>query len=479
MKNLFKRICPLILVFVLLFSVMAVNVSAVSGNSIISFSDKSPKVGDTVTVNVTYKLDGDANAVSGTLTFDSSILKYVSASGCAAGAIDSGVTFNATGNGATYYIRIDLEVIAEGQSPVKVIDGACASDVEGTVEGATAFLTTKNAITEDDEQDLNANTGAALKSITVAAGQLTPAFDPNVTEYKVVVPYTQTDGILSCESLDPNANITVEGSRELKVGNNTRVIVVKSNGQTRRYTIIFNRLDENGNDTTAAPSDIKVTVNNKEYIIGQQDAMLTPPAGFTLSTVMYGENEVSAYKNASGKVVLLYLLAEDGAGDFFLYENGKISDFNYISVGGITYIIKEITEDAPEGMEKSTYELNGKSVSCYKYIDKEFSDFVVFSAISPDGNQSYYSYDVNEKTLQRIVKFTSYEEEASKEIEVSKTAKTVVLSLVSIFVVLLIVLIIALAVKAGRKSGRNVRGIFDTDEDEYEMEEDSDVPDED
>lgn len=479
MKNLFKKICPIIMVIALLLSVMTVNVSAISGKSTIILSNKSPKVGDTVKVTVIYNLDSEAQAVSGTLTFDSAVLKYVSAD-CTSSVIDSGVAFNATGNSKDFYIKIDLQVIAEGESAIKVIDGACASDVEGIVEGASARITTKNAATDNnDEQDLNSTTKAALTSITVPAGQLTPAFNQNVTQYKVTVPFSQTDGIISCESLDQNATITVEGNRQLKVGNNTRVIVVRaSSGEVRRYTVVFNRLDENGNDTTApASSDIKVTVNNKEYIIGQQDALLSPPAGFTLSTVQYGENEVTAYKNASGKIVLLYLITEDGAGDFFLYENGKISEFHYISCGDGTYIIKDITETAPDGLYKTTYELNGKKISCYKYTDEELSDFVVFSAVSPSGNAGFYSYDETENTIQRIVKFTAKETSAPKEITVNKSTKTVVVSLISIFAVLIIVLIIAIAVKFGKKSGKNMRSIFDTDEEEYEMEETSEDPD--
>ncbi len=480
MKNLFKRICPIIMAIVLLFTITAVNVSAIGGTSTISLSSKSPKVGDTLTVNVTYKLDGEAQAVSGTLTFDPSMLKFLSAN-CTASSTDSTASFVATGNDKTYYIKINLEVIAEGESAIKVIDGACSSNEEGIVEGSTVFVKTKNAVTNDEDQDINATTSAALTSITVAAGQLTPAFNQNVTQYKVTVPYTQTDGIISCESLDPNATITVEGNRQLKVGNNTRVIVVRaSNGQVRKYTVTFNRLDENGNDITApASSDIKVTVNNKEYIIGQQDALLSPPAGFVLSTTQYGENEVTAYKNASGKIVLLYLLTEDGAGNFFLYGNGKISDFNYITCGDNTYIINEATEAAPDGLYKTTYELNGKKVSCYKYTDEELSDFVVFSAISPDGNTGFYSFDESENTIQRIVKFGAHETSAPKDVTVNKSTKTVVVSLISIFVVLVIVLIIALAIKAGKKSGKNMRSIFDTDEDEYEMEETSEDPDED
>ena len=470
MKKFLKRICPLVMALIMLYSVMVINVSAISGTSTIAFSDKSPEVGDTVTVTVTYKLESDANAVSGTLTFDNSIFKYISANNCVAGEIDSGVTFNATGNSKTYYIKIDLEVIAEGESMIKVIDGSCAAEEEGIVEGASAPLKTKNAVNDDQDQDLNENTSAALTSITVTGGQLTPAFNQNVTLYKVVVPYTQTDGILSCESLAPNADVSVEGSRQLKVGNNTRVIVVKSNGQTRRYTIIFNRLDENGNDINAPSSnDVKVTVNNKEYIIGQQDAALTPPAGFTLSTVMYEEKEVAAYKNASGKIGLLYLLTEDGSGEFFLYEGGTVKELAFVSARNSTYVIKEITEEAPKGLYKADYELNGKKVSCYKYEDKAYADFVVFSAMNPSGTVGYYSYDVSEKTMQRVVNLGAVSVAEPTEPEVNKSTKTIVISLVSIFAVLLIILIIALIIKAGKKSGRNVNSIFDTEEDEYDM----------
>lgn len=481
MKNLLKKICAAVMVAVMLFSFAVINVSAENGSCTIAFGPKNPKQGEAVTVTITYNLDREATAVSGALTFDSAYIKFESANNCTATEIDSGVEFNATGNGKKFYIKLDLMVVAEGKSQIRVID-AFASDGENeeTVKGATATLTTKNATAQDEDQNINDSTSAALTSITVTGGQLTPSFDKNVTEYKVTVPYSQTDGMLSCESFDQNATITVEGSRQLKVGNNTRVIVVTNNGQTRRYTVVFNRLDQNGNDTTtAATAGVKVTVSGKEYTIGQQDAMLTPPMGFTLSTATYGETEVAAYKNASGKVVLLYLVSSDGSGDFFLYENNTLSEFIYISTANGTYILKDVADTAPEGMYKTAYDLNGKSVSCYKYSDKELVDFIVFSAVAPNGNSGHYSYDENEKTMQRVVKLGAASAGTKPvELKVDKSTKTAILSLISILAVLIIVLIIALVIKAGKKSGRKLRSIFDTEEDEYEMEEDSDDPDE-
>lgn len=477
-KNLLKRVCPLILAVVLLLSVIVVNVSAIAGSTSISLSKQNPKVGDTLTVTVRYTLNNVAQGAQGSLNFDSQALKFISASGGTANCVGSSVNFVAVGNDSSYYFRVDFQVIAEGTSALSVTNALCSDDEEYELPGSSVRVTTKNASSNNSSQDTNTNTSAALKSITVAAGTLNPAFSPNVTKYTVVVPYTQTDGILSCQSLDPNASISVEGDRQLKVGNNTRVIVVvASNGDTRRYTVVFNRLDENGNDTTSSENTgISVTVDSKEYYISQQDATLTPPAGFALSTIMYGESEVAAYKSSSGKITLLYLVsAETGEGDFFLYENAKCSALTYISCGESTYIIKDITDAAPEGLYKDTYDLNGKTVSCYKYTDTDYADFIVFSAVSNDGNSGYYRYDQNEKTMQRVIKFAAANADAPKDIEVGETTRTVVLALIALFAVILIVLIIVLVLKASNRKGKNIKNIFDTEE-EYDMESSSDEP---
>jgi hypothetical protein len=229
---------------------------------------------------------------------------------------------------------------------------------------------------------------------------------------------------------------------------------VASNGETRRYSVTFNRLDENGNDVTVSGnvSDIVVNVDGKDYNIAEKDASLEPPTGFSLATAQYGEREVTAYKDASGKTVLLYLIEVGGEeGAFFLYENGQVSSFAYLSTSDFTYIIKDVTEEAPDGLYKASYELNGKTVDCYKYTDTLLADFIVFSAVSPDGNVGYYSYDVREETMQRVVKFAaSATVDNETDLTVTPAKKTTVLALVSIFAVLFILLIVILILKGAK-----------------------------
>lgn len=484
MKNIFvKRLFPVLLAIVLIFSVFAIGTSAVGGKTSMSFSSNSPKVGDTLTVTLRYfEFDEEATNVSGTLNFDTTIFKFVDSNAAESSSVTGGVKFVSSVTGAgEAFVRVNLEVISDGTCRIVLNNPEVASS-SGTdpLTATGASITTSNGETLPNTP-AGDGSNASLTSITVAAGTLEPAFSPDITEYTVVVPYTQKDGVLSCESKDPNATITVSGSRELSVGITTRTItVIATDGSRKDYKINFNRLDENGNNTQMPTENgIKFTLNDKEYIVGSVGIGTIPPVGFYLSSVTIDGKEVSAYKDSSGKAVLLYLVAADSSDEgLFLYENGQVQAFNFINVGNGIYIIKDITDDAdiPEGLVKATYEINGKTVDCYKYSDAALSDFVIFSAISPKGNTGYYSYDVSENTIQRIVKFAASKTVASAEgKEVSESTKTVIMMLIIIFAVLLIMLIVALVVKMGKKSGKDFGSIFEVEE--YEMSEDSNTPD--
>ena len=482
MKKLFKKLSVMALITVFLFLIMCPAVNALSAGTTIAFSGNNLKVGDTLKVTVTITADSEISAAEGKLTFDSSILKFLGATGGNAKAEGSTVSFTAMGPDKVLIKSIEFEVIGEGSCSISAKN---INISDGTTEAAAtgASYRFKTASSQNNNpQDLGANKKAALTSIKVATGTLSPAFSSEITEYTVVVPYTQVDGVLSCESLDPNASISVEGARQLQVGNNTRtIVVVASNGETRRYSVTFNRLDENGNDVTVSGnvSDILVSVDGKDYYIAEQDATLEPPAGFSLATAQYGEKEVTAYKDVSGKTVLLYMIEKDTEnGAFFLYENGEVKSFAYISTPEFTYIVKDVTQEAPSGLYTCDYDLNGKKVACYKYTDTDLSDFVVFSAISPDGNLGYYSFDVREKTIQRVVKFAVAEQEEVSDLAVTPAKKTVVMALLILLIVLFVLLIVMLIIKSSKKRGKKIGSIFDG-EDEYEMESGSDLPDED
>lgn len=457
-KRICKTVCILLAVTVVMLSAFAISVGAVSAKSTIGLTNKTPKVNSTVTVTVTFVMDTKMQAIEGALKFDSSKLQYVSAGGDFTSntnnAKDGSIDFLTTGNSDRFSEEYTFKVIAEGDALVR-LSGKCSDGTaEYTVAPSSYTIKISGSQTNNDttQQDTNSSTKAALKSIKVAAGTLTPAFKENITEYTVVVPYSQTDGLLTCDTLDKGAKVSVEGERELKVGLNKRtIIVVASNGETRRYNVTFNRLDENGNDITAAQTDSNsVLIDNKEFVIVQNDSSVVVPKGFSLTTTTYEEKEIAVYSDATGKITIAYLKAKDESEEgFYLLENGKLTKFCYIECAEVCYVIKEDNGTAPEGFYKSTYEHNGVNIPCFKYTSQDYADFIVVSAVTTSGGEGYYRYDVKENTMQRYSEFTGGIFDGAKE-EVSVVTAPVRLTaivLCVIFALGIIALIVLIIIK--------------------------------
>lgn len=480
-KRICKAVCVLLAVTVVMLSAFCMNVSAVSAKSTIALTNRTPKVDSTVTVTVTFAMDTKMQAIEGNLKYDSSKLEYVSAGGdFTSNAKDGSIDFLTTGNSDRFSEEYTFKVIAEGNALVS-LSGNC-SDGTSEYSVTASSYTIKISGTQADNssttsQDTNSSTKAALKSIKVAAGTLTPAFKENITEYTVVVPYTQTDGLLTCDTLDKGAKVSVEGERELKVGLNKRtIVVVASNGETRRYNVTFNRLDENGNDTTVVQgSDEIILIDQKEYVVAQDTSSVVIPKGFSLSSAQYGEKEIAACSDATGKITIVYLIAKDESEEgFYLLENDKFTRFCYIECAEVCYVIKEDSADLPKGFYKSTYEHNGIKIPCFKYTSQEYSDFIVVLAVTTNGGEGYYRYDLKENTMQRYSEFVGGIIDGEQE-EVSVVTAPVRLTavvLTVIFVLGIISLIVLIIIKLCSRKKINDEIV----EEGYTIEMNSDVP---
>ena len=491
MRNTVKKIASLLMVIALILSIAVINVNAVTGTVSVSFSDSDAKVklGETVTVYIRFKNISEEAAASATVTFDSSKLQYVSSSPANETHNQGNNVYLATDDMAKEHtFRIDFKTIAEGEATIKVSDCLVATTNEFKLGDASSTLTIGATQTNPTPSgELNSTKKAAITSLKVSGGTLSPAFSSEITEYTVVVPYTHTDGVLSCDTLDPQATITVEGSRELKVGLNKRTLVVRAtDGTIRRYTVTFNRLDENGNDTTVGTGNedkLKLFVGSKEYYVSEDNAEIQVPAGFALTVAKYGEKDIAAYSDQMGKNIIVYLVATDNSDeDFFVLKDGNFYEFNYIESKGVTYIINDLSSTSPNGYYKSDYSTGNKILPCYKYNDSKYSDFVIFSADTLDGNTGYYRYDTKESTMQRYLDIDSVlaSSSMSNEIKVTPVVRTAVLIAIILFVLILIaviVLVIVAAVNRGKKVTvyEETEELFDT---EYAIDVSSDTPEE-
>ncbi len=84
-----------------------------------------------------------------------------------------------------------------------------------------------------------------LKSVSVSAGMLTPAFNPEIYSYSVTVDATVSEITLSAEPYLGSCTINNTGTHTLQQGENTIVLeAVSERGTKRQYTVVVNKTDE-------------------------------------------------------------------------------------------------------------------------------------------------------------------------------------------------------------------------------------------
>lgn len=484
MRKTLKSVFIIMLSLVIAVVVFSFSASAVTGRTSISCSENNPTVGDTITVTVNYSASNEVNGAQGVLKFSADNLQYVSGSNTNLTGSGS-VSLVASGASSTAFsFSIRFKVIKEGSAELilgecQVADGSGEYSLTGS-SVRLVVLSGNEGYTSSSSSSSSKSSNANLKSITVAAGTLTPAFSANVTEYTVTVPYEKTDGIISYAKADSAAKCVINGERELGVGLTKRTITVTAGDGTKKvYTVTFNRLDENGKDTTATEpnTDIEVTYNGVKHFLTSDFAAVTIPKGFAVGIYKYGEQEVSCLKDASGKMTVLCLIPEDSEEKkFFIYDSEKgFSDFNYIEINDGTYIILELDQGVMySGYKKSDYEYKSLILPCYIPENRELKDFIVFKAVAPDGTVGFYRYDTAQNSLQRYPDFavnTVVDESAEDSLPASRKILIIVLLILAVeLLIAVIVISVILVIKSVNKKKENP--ILE----DYDVEQESDEP---
>jgi hypothetical protein len=104
---------------------------------------------------------------------------------------------------------------------------------DGTPRNYTIALTREPAPLSND---------AALSSLGVSAGTLSPAFNAGTTSYAATVPYSVESITITATANDAKAAVSGAGVKALNVGvNNFTVAVTAEDGTPRNYTIAVTR----------------------------------------------------------------------------------------------------------------------------------------------------------------------------------------------------------------------------------------------
>ena len=201
MKN-FSTVKLIIAVWVGIVILMTGQTPALAAGSLsIAVSSNSVSAGENITVTVyAVNASGDEATSDMTITYDSSKLEYVSASG--GGASGGGGTVKATGS----TVDVKFKAVSSGDAYVKA---------EGTgVTAAGAHINVSGSASSDleskDEADASNGTLSgdnSLSSLKLSAGTLSPAFKGSVTNYTATVGSDVNDITVTPVTSNSKANI--------------------------------------------------------------------------------------------------------------------------------------------------------------------------------------------------------------------------------------------------------------------------------
>ena len=391
MKNLKKTFITCTVVFALLLcmtqSVFAAGISVTAGQS-------SVKVGNTVAFTITVPSNTQA------WTYQvawSDNLTYVSGD-----TEPMGFEGNSTRN------QLIFKANGEGTGKVWIAGGSYSIDRQPYDASGSATVSIVSASQpsqgydhgdfDDDPPAPSKSSNNALASLTVSAGELTPAFDPTITDYTLSLPLRTNKITFTATPSDSKATVQGDGEVALRGGENkVAVVVTAEDGSAKTYNITVK---------VAREPTVFFSLNGESLGVMQDTDGVTPPAGFSPTTVPYSGEELPAWTNAAGQM-LLYLVNQDTlAAGFYLYDEAEGVQSPYLPIvyGATTYVYTGVPaeKESIPGLTLCDVEAFGHILKGWKYEDASLQDFCVLYLMDAGGNYGCHTYDSQSGTLQRF-----------------------------------------------------------------------------
>ena len=446
-----KFLVSFLLIITILSALFSFNTFA-AGSSV-SVSKSSVTVGSTVTATVTLDAGEAIYGVQAVINYDSNILEYKS--GTAVG--DAGTLKLIESPSGETKVSYTLTFTAKKAGNCTISTSDCF------YSGVTADKGLSGASASVAVKDVTLSSNANLKSMRLTAGTLSPAFSPSVTTYSVTVDNSVTECRISAIAADSNASISVKGSAKLKIGANTRSVVVTApSGTQKTYTVNITRSETNSTHTVSEPSKLETNIAGVGYTVATDISTQKLFNGFKASTAMYNETEVAVAVDNYNNYKIYYLKAADSdvLVPFTLNEETEsFEKLQYITQGNYTYIISDIPDDKtlPENYYVTNTKISEFDVKCYANANSDFNDFFYLYCYS-DGNYEFYRYDSKLAVLQRYPELSTISNPLDEITEKEETtflnrfrslssdAKIIVI-LVVVFILIAIALVVLLIVR--------------------------------
>jgi hypothetical protein len=329
----------LILIFIFAGSFLFPKYSqAASADVVISADNVDITVGDNIFVYVKVNSGTSFGDFEANLTYDDSILEYAGGPSAV--------------KGSSGFLKIsDMNVLDGDKSRKYTLKfqalkvGVCDIQFSGAVmvyDSNTGYemSVSSNKLTLNVKAQSTASTDAKLKDLKTSPVDITPAFSPEVQEYKANVSYDTKQLIITAIPEDAKATVAISGDDSLAEGDNKVIIsVLAESGDVIEYTINVFR-DSKPTDEATGSEEISpvpaqstfevITVNGERYAIYSgryqilvPDSSVAIPQGYKPATLILSDTEINAYapvNNEESNFLLIYAKNEFGETGFYQYD---------------------------------------------------------------------------------------------------------------------------------------------------------------
>lgn len=329
----------LILIFIIAGSFLFSKTSqAASADVEISADKVDITVGDNIFVYLKINSGSSFGDVEANLTYDDNILEYAGGPSVVKGS--SGFLkisdMNVLDGDKSRKYTLKFEASKVGICDIQFSGAVMVYDINTGYEMSVS----SNKLTLNVKAPVTASTNAKLKTLVTSPVNISPAFAPDIHEYKANVDFNTKELIITALPEDSKASVSISGNDSLAEGDNKVVIsVLAESGEVIEYTINVFRDSKTGNGVTEedvvspvpAQSTLEViTVNGEKYAIYsgryqilEPDSSIAIPEGYKQVTLIISEIQFNAYvpvKDEDSDFLLIYAENEYGETGFYQYD---------------------------------------------------------------------------------------------------------------------------------------------------------------
>ncbi len=251
----------------------------------------------------------------------------------------------------------------EGADPVPELPpetgegGGPAPEIPPEVDGGTDF--DSEILAEETVSEVD----TTLDNLSIACGQLVPAFSPDVYEYTVYVTAGQTERSCAVEAVprDATANISVTGEETFDKEGVTRIVTVSGNTSETTYTIRVHLMGVT-----------ELFLDGVLYTISETPDLSVLPEKFTAGKIRISDEDVSVVQSGDGQLVLAQFTSQtEGAESRWYRYDTKTEKFlpvQIVEYNGTKYVQIAESKDVLYGNK------DGQGV--YYIYDKETGEWI-------------------------------------------------------------------------------------------------------